>query len=238
MATPHADPARRAGPILATWVLLLLLIHAADWLAGPRAADLARAVERGEARVEAQSLGADLSADAARKAIGLQRATRPFWATLALLGDFAVDPLLLVARPLLVATLFAAWAALAGRPSGFGPALRQSAWVQGLWLVGPALALILALAPARPAAAAPDTSLGLLLGPGPHSAWTYATLRAADLFALWGWLALAWLGWRRRQVAPGVALAIVLPLLLVEVAARGAASALLGAGMRLTILPG
>ena len=228
-------PARRAGPILALWVALLVAIHAAEWLVGSRPAALARAVEQGEAKVEVQTLGTDLSADAARKLIQLQRDTRIFWATLALLGDFGADPLALVVRPLLVATLFAAWAALAGRPSGFGPAVRQSAAVQGLWVVGPALALALTLARAP---GEPDTTLGLLLSPGPHSAWTYTALHAADVFALWGWLALAWLGWRRRQVPPLVALATVLPLLILEVAARGAGAAVLGAGMRLTIIPG
>lgn len=230
-----ANPPRRVGPILTTWVALLVAIHAAAWLVGTRATDLARAVERGEERVEARALGADLSADAARKLIQLQRDTRPFWTTLALLGDFGADPLALVVRPLLVATLLAAWAALAGRPSGFALALLDSARLQGLWLVGPALTLGMTLARAP---GEPDTTLGLLLPPGTHPAWAHATLHAADLFALWGWLALAWAARRRRQVTLSVALLTILPLAIVEVAARGAAAAILGAGMRLTIIPG
>ncbi len=237
MATAPRRPEtpRRSAPILAIWVALLVAIHAADWLVGARPAALARAVEQGEAKVEAQTLGADLSADAARKMIQLQRDTRPFWTTLALLGDFGVDPLALVLRPLLVATLFAAWAALAGRPSGFAPALHESAVLQGLWLVGPALTLALTLAGGSGGA---DTSLGLFLPPGPHSAWIWTALHQADLCALWGWLALAWTGWRRGQVSLTLALATVLPLLVVEVAGRGAAAAIIGAGMRLTIVPG
>ena len=237
MATAsHApDPARQVGPILALWVALLMAIHAADWLVGNRSTTLARAVEQGEAKVEAQTLGANLSADAARKLIQLQRDTRPFWSTLVLLGDFAADPLALLVRPLLIATLFAAWAALAGRPSGFALALRQSAILQGLWLIGPALTLGLTLADAPGES---DTTLSLFLPPGPHPAWTWATLHGADVFALWGWLALAWAGSRRRQVSLPLALLTVLPLLITEVACRGVTAAILGAGMRLTIIPG
>ena len=232
---PRPDSSRRAGPILTLWVGLLVAIHAADWLVGSRSNLLARAVEQGEARVEAQSAASDLNADAARKLIELQRATRPFWTTFALLGDFLVDPLALVVRSLLVATLCAAWAALAGRPSGFALAWSESAALGGLWIAGPALALGLTLA--QPGSRA-DTSLTLLLPPGPHSAWVWTTLHQADLFALWGWLALARGGWRRGQVAWPLALATVLPLALAEVALRGVAAAILGAGMRLTIIPG
>ena len=206
-APAHSEAPRRVGPILTLWVALIVAIHAADWAVGARSATLARAVEQGEARVEAQTLGSDLSPDAVRKLIQLQRDTRPFWTTLALLGDFGVDPLALVLRPLLVATLFAAWAALAGRPSGFAPALFESAALQGLWLVGPGLALL-------PLAGVPggvDTSLGLFLPPGPHPAWTWATLHQADLFALWGWLALVWTGWRRGQVPLILAFLTVAP---------------------------
>ena len=204
---------RRVGPILAAWVALLVTIHAADWLVGTRSPTLVQAVEAGKAKVEAQTLGSDLGADAVRKLIQLQRDTRPFWTTLCLLGDFGVDPLALLVRPLLVATLFAAWAALADRANGFAPALVDSATLQGLWLVGPALALDLTLAgfPGRP-----DTSLALLLPPGPHSAWVWTTARQADLFTLWGWLVMARSGWKRRQVSPLLALATIVPLLVAE----------------------
>ena len=235
-ATPSkTESPRRVGPILAAWVALLVTIHAADWLVGTRSPTLVRAVEAGEAKVEARTLGSDLSTDAVRKLIQLQRDTRPFWTTLCLLGDFGFDPLALILRPLLVATLFAAWAALAGRPIGFAPALADSATLQGFWLIGPALALGLTLSgfPGRP-----DTSLGLFLPPGPHSAWLWTTANQADLFALWGWLATARSGWKRRQVFPILALATILPLALTEIALRSVASAIVGAGMRLTILPG
>ena len=233
-APPKTESSRRVGPILTAWVACLVAIHAADWLVGTRSTTLVRAVEQGEAKVEAQTLGADLSSDAARKLIQLQRDTRPFWATLALLGDFVIDPLALLVRPLLVATLFAAWAALAGRDNGFAPALVEGATLQGLWLVGPALALALTLSgfPSEP-----DTSLGLFLPPGPRSAWVYTTFHQADLFALWGWFALARSGWKRRQVSPILALATVIPLLVIEIALRSVGSAILGAGMRLTIIP-
>ena len=228
-------PPRRPGPVLTAWVIGLILIHAADWAVGTRSPNLVQAVDQGEAKVEAQTAGTDLSADAARKLIQLQRDTRPFWTTLALLGDFGVDPLALILRPLTVATLFAAWAALAGRPSGFATALVESATLQGFWLIGPALALGLTLArmPGEP-----DTSLSLFLAPGSHSVWIWTTLHQADIAALGGWLALAGTGWRRGQVSLGVALLTVVPLVVAEVAARGLAAAVLGAGMRLTIIPG
>ncbi len=231
----NAPAARRPGPILACWVILLVAIHAADWLVGTRSAYLVEAVEQGEAKVEAQTAGSDLSTDAVRKLIQLQRDTRPFWTTLTLLGDFGVDPLLLVVRPLAVATLFAAWAALAGRPNGFGPALVESATVQGFWLLGPALTLALTLGRAS---GTPDTTLSLFLPPGSHSVWLWTTLHGADVAALSGWLALAGTAWRRRQVSLVVAVAVVVPLAVAEVAARGVAAAILGAGMRLTIIPG
>ena len=231
----RSDPPRRPGPILAVWVVALVLIHAADWLVGTRSPLLVQAVDQGEARVEAQTNGTDLSADAARKLIQLQRDTRPFWTTLALLGDFGVDPLALILRPLTVATLFAAWAALAGRPSGFATALVESATIQGFWLIGPALALGLTLSHLSHE---PDTSLSLWLPPGPHSVWIWTTLHQADIAALCGWLALAGTARRRGQVSPVVALATVVPLAVAEVAARGLAAAVLGAGMRLTIMPG
>ena len=234
-ASAPADSSRPAGPILAFWVVLLVAIHAGDWLVGTRSPSLVQAVEQGEAKVEAQTAGADLSSDAVRKLIQLQRDTRPFWTTLVLLGDFLVTPLALIARALLVATLFAAWASLAGRASGFAPALREAARLQGLWVIGPALALALYQ---FGQVGEPDTSLGLFLPPGTHSAWVWTTLHQADLFALWGWLALARGGWRRRQVAPVLALATVVPLLLTEIACRSIAAAIIGAGMRLTILPG
>ena len=226
---------RRPGPPLAVWVVLLVLIHAADWLVGDRSPRLVQAVDQGEAKVEAQTAGTDLSADAARKLIQLQRDTRPFWTTLALLGDFGVDPLALILRPLTVATLFAAWAALAGRPSGFATALVESATLQGFWLVGPGLTLGLTLARIS---AQPDTSLSLFLPPGAHSVWIWTTLHQADIAALCGWLALAGTGRRRGQVSLVVALLTVVPLVVAEVAARGVAAAVLGAGMRLTIIPG
>ena len=233
MAT--ADSTRRAGPILTAWVALLILIHAADWLVGSRSPALVRAIEQGEARVEAQTAGADLSADAVRKLIQLQRDTRPFWTTLTLLGDFGAAPLALIGRPLAVATLFAAWAALAGRPNGFGPALVESAALQGFWLIGPALSLGLTLAGVP---GGPDTALSLFLPPGPHPAWTWAVLHNADIAGLCGWLALAEAGRRRRQVSLGLALATLLPLALAEVAFRAVAAAVIEAGMRLTIIPG
>lgn len=241
MPDPSAPPDRRPqagrpGAALTLWVTLLVATHALAWLLGGRAPALARAIEQGEARVEVQASASDLSPDGVRKLIQLQRDTRPFWLTLALLGDFALDPAALIVRPLLVATLLAAWAALAGRPSGFDAAVLASSRLQGLWVLGPALALVLTLA--RPGSTPGDTSLALFLPAGPHSAWLWATLQGLDVFALIGWLALAGSAAARRQVSLPTALVSILPLLIVEVAVRAAGAALLGAGMRLTIVPG
>ena len=143
-----------------------------------------------------------MSEDQVRKAIRTQKATLPFWTTMALLDDFLIEPLAILARPLAVATLLTTLAALAGRPTRLGAALDACVTVQGLWVLGLAVRVGLTMALGLDEA---ETSLALALPPGNHSALTLLAARQVDLFVLWGWAAMAVGGWRRAQANPAVA---------------------------------
>ena len=81
-----------------------------------------------------------------------------------------------------------------------------------------------------------ETSLTLLLPPGSYPAAIWVALRQVDAFALLGWSALAWGGWRRGQVGLLTALAVCGSLWLVESTIRIGSILVLGAGMRLTLI--
>ncbi len=223
----------RAGPILGLWAGLAIALHALLWATGFAPRDLAVAVDRGAARAEAGGVG-EVGDDVIRKAIRLQRATLPFWATLARLADFAVEPALTAARAVAVATLFAATAALTGRPIGFAEGLAGSARAQGYWVLGLAVGVGLTIALRRPDV---ETSLALLLPAGRYPAAVVLLARQAEPFALLGWLALARGGRRRGQVNLATALSVCLVLAAAEAAVRTGVGLVAGAGMRLSILP-
>jgi hypothetical protein len=204
------------------------------WQSGARQLALSEAVEQGAAHIERRTFG-EVSEDQVRKAIRAQNATLPFWTTLALLGDFVVEPLAIAARPLAVATLLSTLAALVGRPSRFAAALGACVTVQGLWVLG--LAVRVALTLAHQGLAEPETSLALALPPGIHSALTLLAARQIDFFALWGWMAMALGGWRRGQANLAVASLVCGLVALGEAALRINIALLVGAGMRLTLLP-
>ena len=228
-------PARaRAGPILALWVVLAIALRAVLWVTGFEPKGLADAVDRGAARAEATRIG-EVADDLIRKAIRLQRDTLAFWNVLARLGDFAAEPAFLVVRTLAVATLFAAVAALTGRPIGFSNSLVESAKIQGIWVFGLAVRVGLTVALRREDV---ETSLALLLPAGEHHASVVLLARQADVFALIGWAALAWAGWRRRQVNLATALFLCGMLAAAEAIVRVTCGLVVGAGMRLSILPG
>ena len=124
---PVAEPPR-AGPILATWMAVAIVAQGAAWVAGARATAVGEAIETGAAKVETRGVG-ELGDEVVRKAINLQHDTRPFWTAMALLGDFAGEPLALALRAASVATLFAAIALLKGRPVGFAEGLARPARV-------------------------------------------------------------------------------------------------------------
>lgn len=234
LAPADARTPSRPAAVLALWGVLTLAIQAALWTTGFTPNGLDEAVDRGAARAEASRVG-EVGDDLIRKAIRLQRETLPFWTTLARLADFAFEPAALAARALAVATLFAALAALTGRPIGFTAGLSAASRAQGFWVLGLAVGVGLTIALRR---ADVETSLALLLPPGRYPAAVVLLARRADPFVLWGWLALAWGGYRRRQVNLATALAVCLGLALGEAALRIVCGLVAGAGMRLSILPG
>lgn len=224
----------RAGPILGLWVAVAIALRALLWATGFEPKALADAVDRGAARVEATQIG-EVSDDLIRKAIRLQHDTLPFWTALARLGDFAFEPTALVVRALAVATLFAAVAALTGRPIGFSKGLAESATIQGVWVFGLTVHVALTLALRREDV---ETSLAVLLSPGTYPASAVLLARQADPFALIGWGMLAWAGRRRRQVNLATALVLCGMLATAEAVVRVVCGLVVGAAMRLSILPG
>lgn len=233
VAAGRGDGTAKAGPVLALWVAIVLALRAALWVTGFEPKSLADAVDRGAARAEATRIG-EVGDDLIRKAIRLQRDTLAFWTVLARLGDFAAEPAFLVVRALAVATLFAAVAALTGRPVGFSNGLAESAKIQGIWVFGLAVRVGLTVALRREDV---ETSLALLLPPGSYPAAVVLLARQADPFALIGWLALAWAGWRRRQVNLATAILLCGMLAMGEAIVRVTCGLVVGAGMRLSILP-
>jgi hypothetical protein len=227
------NSAPRFGPMLLLWMTLTIALQGVLWACGVRTTALAVAVERGAARIETRGIG-EVGDDVIRKAIRLQRASLAFWTTLALLGDFVVEPLSLAVRAIVVAVVLSSLAALVGRPSRFGAALAACAAAQGFWVLGLAVRVVLMLALRRGDV---ETSLALLLPPGSYPAATWVALRQADAFALLGWMALARGGWRRGQVHLATAVLVCAVLALGEAAVRISATLMIEAGMRLTLLP-
>jgi hypothetical protein len=229
----HGAAAPRVGPTLAAWMALAVALQGVVWAAGFRPVALGVAVETGAARAESRGIG-EQGDDVIRKAIRLQRDSLTFWTTLALLGDFVVEPLSLALRAVVVAVLLSGLAALAGRPVGFGPALAECAAAQGFWVLGLAVRVGLMVALRRGEV---ETSMALALPPGTHPAALWVASRQVDAFALLGWLALARGGWRRGQVNLATALLLCGMLWLGESAARIAGTLVAEAGMRLTLIP-
>lgn len=223
----------RPGATLLVWTLAVLLLNAGAWLSGLRPTQLVAAIERGAARIEIRTRG-ELSDDTIRKAIRTQRDALPFWRTLALLGDFGVAPFLPALRALTISVVFAALAALTGRPPEFARAFHENARIQGFWVASTALPLLLMLLLGRPDV---ETSATLFLPSGPHPAALWVALEELAPLTLLGWLAAVRGAWRRRQANLIVAGLACLGLALMEAGARVAWTLVVGAGMRLTILP-
>ncbi len=212
---------------------LIVLLNGLLWLSGARGGALAEAVERGTAHAETARIG-EVGDEVIRKAIRTQQSTLPFWTTLAALGDFLAEPLILVLRAVLVATLFAGLAALVGRPTRFAEGLAACAAAQGLWVLGLAVRGGLMLALHRDQI---ETSATLLLPPAACSAALWVALRQLDVFAVLGWMALALGGWRRGQANLLTAFLICGSLWMIEAAVRISYALVIGAGMRLTLIP-
>lgn len=221
----------RIGALLTLWIVLILGFQAAFWLSGARPRALADAVERGVLEVELKSYG-EVQDYLIHKAIQTQRRTLAFWTTLALIADFVITPLGLVLRAVAVATLLSGLAALTGRPARFGLALAECVWVQGLWVFALGLRVALCLALRRTDV---DVSLALALPPGTYPAWNWALLAQVDPFALWGWTAMAWGGWRRGQANLAASTLTCLLVALAEMTLWISATLVAGAAMRLTL---
>ena len=203
-------------------------LQGALWLFGFRASALVEAVERGAERVESSSLG-EVGDGQIRKAIRMQCATLPFWTTLALIDDFAVEPLALVVRAITAAMLLSGVAALAGRPPGFARALAACAAAQGYWVLGLAVRVLLMITLRSQEV---ETSLALALPSGTYPATTWLILHQLDVFALLGWAAIAGGAWRRGQANLVAALLVCVLLGLGEVALRSGMTLVVEAGMR------
>jgi hypothetical protein len=222
-----------AGAVLTLWVVLVLLLQAAQWLTGLRPVALSVAVEAGAERVESQAIG-EVGDEVIRKAIQTQRNTRDFWTAVAMLADFVIEPMTLVARAVIVAVTFASLAALRGRPIDMSRIFADAAWPQGYWVLGLAVRVGLMILLRRTGV---ETSLVLALPPGSYTGATWATLRELDAFALLGWIALGAGAVRRRQASvPGAVLVCIL-LWACEASIRITAVLVVEAGMRLSILP-
>lgn len=229
-----ATAPRSLGSWLILWILLVLILQTTLWVTGFRPFELNQAVDQGAARVERRSLG-EVGDDLIREGIANQRDTIRFWTALALLGDFVMEPLSLALRATAVAVVFSALAALTGRPIEFGRALAASVVLQGIWVLGLATRTALMIVLQRPEV---ETSAVLALPPGPYPAPFWEALRQLDAFALFGWSALALTGWRRGQVSLLTAIIVCLLLWTVEAGLRISGTLMMGAGMRLTIVPG
>lgn len=229
--TPPESPV--IGRWLVLWMGLIVLIHGATWLTGHRGHALAGAIEQGAARVESRTLG-EVPDAAIRNSIDLQQDSLSFWLAMTALGDFVFDPLALAARAVLVAVLLASAAALSGRTVGFEAGMTACAKGQWPWVLGLAVQVALMLAIGRDQI---ETSATLLLPPGEHPAVTWVLLKQLDVFVLLGWALLALAGWRRGQTNLLASSLICVILAICEMATRASWILLLGAGMRLTLLP-
>ncbi|APW63630.1 hypothetical protein [Paludisphaera borealis] len=224
----------RFGAILCVWMVLILALNGARWIAGFRPVLLAVAVERGVQRIEADGKG-ETGDDLVRKAIRTQRDSLPFWTVVFVFGDFVIEPFALVLRAVCVAIGFTAIAAMTGRPLQFERALSDSAWIQGFWVLGLAVRVGL-LVVLRRGEDDLDTSLGLLLPPGTYPAATWLMLRECDVFALLGWVSLATSGWRRGDANLAAAVVLCSGLGFFEMSLRTAVGLVLGSAMRLSLI--
>ncbi len=242
-AQPVEEPDRRQatdqsghGKILLIWIALLMGLNGIRWLGGFPVGGVAEGVEEGVARAEVEARG-ESTEEQIRKLIRSQRETISFWTALSAIDDFLIEPAVLAGRAVAVATLFAGVAAVTGRPVQYDRALRESARIQGLWVLGLAIRVAMMVG-LRRGEAGVETSLGLLLAPGTHSAVLWIVLRQLDVFAMLGWATLAVAGWKRGDAALAAALGLCGGLCLAEVSLRTAFGLLIGGSMRLSLVAG
>lgn len=231
---PPASEPSNPTRILLVWMALVVALNAMRWVGGFPAGHVAEGIEQGVTRAELQARG-ESTEEQIRKAIRSQRETISFWSALAAIDDFLIEPVVLAARAVLVATLFTGIAALSGRPLQYDHALAESSRIQGLWVLGLAVRVALLVSLRRPEDQV-ETSLALVLAPGPHPAWLWLALRQMDVFALVGWAALAGAGWRRGEAPLAAAAVVCGGLGLVEMAVRTGVGVLIGGAIRLSLM--
>lgn len=218
---------------------MVVVLNGCLWLTGVRDFNLATAVEQGAARVEERYRGEETE-DVIRKEIQLQRDTLTFWTTLQALADFVIAPVALFFRPLFVAIVFSGWAALTGRPVRHVHTMAECVRWQGVWVLRLLVCVVLMLLFRR---AAIDTSVlvllpaGMISEGGMLSAPRWAMLRQLDLFAMAGWLGMAWSGYRQRQSNLPVALTVCIIVAALEAALWASGALLVNLGARVSLMP-
>ena len=221
------------GLILTIWMALVVVLNGALWTTGVPDYRLAEAVERGAAKVEERSSGEE-NEDIVRKAIQLQRNSLRFWRTLALVGDFLVEPLWLALRAFCVAVALSSVAAMCGRPVRFPLAMHDCVVWQGVWVLRLAVQVGLMFALQRSAI---DTSIVMLLPSHQFSASEWVFFEQLDYFAVLGWLGIAWGACRRGQANLLAALVTCFVVAALEASIVMGFSLLINLGMRLTVFP-
>lgn len=221
------------GWLLTVWMALVVVLNGALWTTGVPDYQLAEAVERGAAKVEQRSAGEE-NEDIVRKAIQLQRNSLRFWRTLALVGDFLVEPLWLALRAFSIAVALSAVAAMCGRPVRFPLAMHDCVVWQGVWVLQLAVQVVLMFVLQRSAI---DTSIVMLLMPRQFSASEWVFLEQLDFFAILGWLGIAWGACRRGQANLLAALVTCLAVAALEASIVMGFALLINLGMRLTVFP-
>lgn len=218
-----------AGRLIAVMVVISLA-NLALWCFGLRQAELLRAIEAGAAVVE-ENAKADMEEDQIRESIRLQRQSFKFWSTLAVIGDFVFAPLIPVLRTLAASVLFAAAAALFGRPTGYGVALAENATWQVFWAASAALQTLLKITVSPEA----ENSWILLLPAAEYPARLTLALTLLNPLVVCGWIAIGWSAWRRQQANVFLATIAIVLLASLETGILSTALLWLGALMRLTI---
>jgi hypothetical protein len=226
-----AEP--RFGTILCAWMLLVVALNGARWVAGFRPVVLAAAVEHGVHRIEADGKG-EMGDEIVRKAIRTQRDSLPFWSVVLLIGDFAIEPFALALRAVAAAIGFTAIAATTGRPIRFERAASDCARLQGFWVLSLAVRVGLMIG-LRRGEDDLETSLGMFLAPGTYPAATWLFIRECDVLALLGWASLAAAGRRRGDANLVAAVVLCAGMGLVETGLRAAAGLVVGSAMRLSL---
>ncbi len=232
--TDRRSEAGSYGATVLVWMVLVVALNGLRWVGGFPSGLLAEGIEEGVARAEKQAKG-ETSDEQIRKAIRTQRETLSFWTALAAIDDFLIEPVFLAGRAVAVATLFTGIAALAGRTVQYERALVESARAQGFWVLGLAtrLGLMIVL---RRGETEIETSAAFFLPPGAYPASLWMVYRQLDLFALFGWIALARSGWKRSDTSLPGAVLVCASLGSVELALRVAAGLLMGGAIRLSLM--